>query len=105
VTGLTNLIAVVLTGLGTYATRAAFIVGLGDRSLPRPVERGLEYVGPAVIAALVVTLMIDESGSLTVGVPEAAALGVGAVVAWWLRSLLAVVLAGMAAYWVAGIWF
>ncbi len=99
-----NLLAVVLTGIGTYATRAAFIVGLGERSLPRPAEKALEYVGPAVLSALVVTLMIDETGGLAIGVPEVAALAVGSLVAWRVRSLLAVVLAGMAAFWITGIW-
>lgn len=98
-------IAVLLAGLGTYASRAVFIVALADRHLPRRFEQALEYVGPAVIAALVVTLMVDESGSLTGGVPELLALVVAGVVAWKVRNLLAVVAAGMASFWLAGIWF
>lgn len=99
------LLAILLTGLGTYATRAVFIVALADRALPTRVEQALEYVGPAVLAALVVTLMIDESGEFTGGVPELAALAVGALVAWRIRNLLAVVAAGMGSFWLTGIWF
>jgi branched-subunit amino acid transport protein len=99
------LLAVILTGLGTYASRAVFLVALADRRLPRRVEEGLEYVGPAVLAALVVTLMVDEGGRFTGGVPEIVALLVGGVVAWKSRNLLAVVAAGMGAFWVTGLWF
>jgi branched-subunit amino acid transport protein len=99
------LLAIVLTGIGTYLTRAVFIVALGERTIPRPVEQALEYVGPAVLAALVVTLMIDETGTFALGVPEVAALVVGGLMAWRVRSLLAVVAAGMAAFWLTGIWF
>lgn len=99
------LLAIVLTGVGTYFTRAVFIVALADRPLPRRVEQALEYVGPATLAALVVTLMLDGSGNLTAGVPEVAALAVGVLVAWRVRNLLAVVAAGMAVFWVLGLWF
>lgn len=98
-------LAIVLTGIGSYATRAVFIVALAERTLPRRVEQGLEYVGPAVLSALVVTLMIDETGDLTAGIPEFAALAVAALVAWRVRNLLAVVVAGMSVFWLAGIWF
>lgn len=100
-----NLVAIVLTGIGSYLTRAAFIVALADRSLPPRVERALEFVGPAVLSALVITLMVDETGQVAAGVPEVAALVVGALVAWRIRSLLAVVAAGMAVFWTTGVWF
>lgn len=102
---MTVFLAILITGIGTYVTRAIFIVGLADRVLPRKVEEALEYVGPATLAALVVTLLLDGSGNLAVGVPEAAALLVAALVAWWVRNLLAVVALGMAVFWVTGLWF
>ncbi|QYJ05638.1 AzlD domain-containing protein [Nocardioides panacisoli] len=102
---MTVALAIVLTGLGTYASRAVFIVAFADRTLPPRVEQALEYVGPATLAALVATLLLDGSGSLAVGVPEAAALAVGAAVAWRFRNLLAVVAAGMGVFWVTGLWF
>ena len=52
----------VLAGIGTYAARAVFIVGVGDRELPPVVERGLLYVGPAVLAALTASLLTSPDG-------------------------------------------
>ncbi len=53
---------ILLAGIGTYAARAAFIVGVGDRTLPPVVERGLLYVGPAVLAALTASLLTSPDG-------------------------------------------
>lgn len=53
---------IVLAGIGTYAARAVFIVGVGDRELPAVVERGLLYVGPAVLAALTASLLTSPDG-------------------------------------------
>lgn len=100
-----NVVAIVLTAIGTYVTRAVFIVALADRTLPDRVERALQFVGPAVLSALVITLMVDETGRVVAGVPEVAALVVGCLVAWRTRSVLAVVAAGMTVFWTAGIWF
>jgi branched-subunit amino acid transport protein len=99
-----NLLAIVLTGIGTYLTRAVFIVSLADRTLPPRAERALEFVGPAVLSALVVTMMVDETGRVAAGVPELAALVVGSLVAWRFQNLLAVVVVGMAVFWVTGLW-
>lgn len=92
-------LAILVTGAGTYLTRASFIVGLANRTIPKPVSRGLEFVGPAVLAALVVTLLVDDSGRVAVGVPELAGLATAGVVGWRTRGVLWTVLAGMAAFW------
>lgn len=96
---MTAFLAILVTGVGTYLTRASFIVGLANRTIPQPVSRGLEFVGPAVLAALVVTLLVDESGRVAVGVPELAGLAAAGVVGWRTRGVLWTVLAGMAAFW------
>jgi branched-subunit amino acid transport protein len=66
---------ILLAGIGTYAARAVFIVGVGDRELPPLVERGLLYVGPAVLAALTASLLTSPDGvaSYLGNVPEVAA--------------------------------
>lgn len=102
---MTTFLAVVLTGIGTYVTRAVFIVALADRRLPARLEHALEFVGPAVLAALVVTLLVDETGRVVAGVPEVAALAVGSLLAWRTRNLLVTVAVGMAVFWIAGVWF
>jgi len=98
---MTAFLAVLVVGVGTYLTRASFIVGLADRRIPHRVSRGLEFVGPAVLAALVVTLLVDESGRVAAGVPEVAGLVAGAVVGLRTRRVLWVVLAGMSTFWLA----
>ncbi len=73
---------ILLAGLGTYAARALFIVGVGDRELPPVVERGLLYVGPAVLAALTASLLTSPDGVVAYleSIPEVVAtiVGVGA---------------------------
>ena len=53
---------ILLAGIGTYAARAVFIVGVGERELPPVVERGLLYVGPAVLSALTASLLTSPDG-------------------------------------------
>ncbi|MDH3250149.1 MAG: AzlD domain-containing protein [Acidimicrobiia bacterium] len=73
----------VLAGIGTYAARAVFIVGVGDRELPPVVERGLLYVGPAVLAALTASLLTSPDGVVAFleNVPEVAGSIVGVAAA------------------------
>lgn len=96
---MSDFLAIVLVGIGTYSSRAVFIVALADREIPPRILRALDYVGPAVLSSLVVVLMIDDGGSVAVGLPEAAALVTGAGVAWKTRNLIYTVVAGMAAFW------
>jgi branched-subunit amino acid transport protein len=74
---------IVLAGIGTYAARAAFIVGVGDRTLPPVVERGLMYVGPAVLAALTASLLTSPDGVMAFleNIPEVVASIAGVIAA------------------------
>lgn len=98
-------LAIVVVGIGTYLSRAIFILALADREIPPKVGSALEYVGPAVLSSLVVVLLIDEGGSVVVAIPELAAFLTGAVMAWMTRNLIYTVIAGMIAYWMFQIWF
>lgn len=91
-------LAIVVVGVSTYATRAVFIVGLAQRSIPPSAVRALEQVGPATLAALIVA-MLTSDGQLQVGVPEAGGLAAAALVGLRWRNLIALFAAGMAAYW------
>jgi branched-subunit amino acid transport protein len=68
----TALWVILLAGIGTYAARAVFIIGVGERELPPVVERGLLYVGPAVLAALTTSLLTSPDGVMAFleNVPE-----------------------------------
>jgi branched-subunit amino acid transport protein len=48
----------------------------------------MEYIGPAVMAALVVTMLVTPQGDLMLGAPEVGALAVAGLVAWRSRNHL-----------------
>ena len=97
---MTFLIAVLIVGVGTYFTRAFFIVALADRKLPDVVLVAIQLVAPAVLSALVVALLVDSEGNVTIGVPEMSAFAVGGVVAYRTKNHIWTLIAGMATYWV-----
>lgn len=95
-----ELLAVVLVGLGTYASRSVFVLALANRRIPDAVLVALQYVAPAVLAALIVALLTDgETGQVAVGTPELAAFGMGAAVAYKTRNHIYTLIAGMAVFW------
>lgn len=102
---MTAFLAILAVGVGTYLSRSIFILALADRTIPHRVVRALEFVGPAVLSALVVALMIDDSGTVAIGAPEAAALVAGGLAGWKWRNLIYVVAAGMTVFWVMRVWF
>lgn len=96
------LLVVVAVGIATYVMRAGLILLLANRSLPPIVERSLRYVGPAVLAALTVSLAFgsSEGGSPDIDAPEVIALIVSGAVAAWRRNLIQTLIVGMVTFWV-----
>jgi branched-subunit amino acid transport protein len=98
-------VAVIVTlavAVGTFVLRAGPALLLADRELPGPVRRALRNVGPAVLAALVVVSVAAGGNGAAPGVEvaEVVALVVAGVVAWWRRNLIWSLGAGMAALWI-----
>jgi branched chain amino acid efflux pump len=93
-------LAILVVGVGTYLSRAIFILALADREIPPKLIIALDFVAPAVLSALVVALLIDQDGSVELGWPEASAFIVGAGVAYKTRSHIWTLVAGMTVYWV-----
>jgi len=92
---------VLVVGIGTYLMRAGLVLLLADRPLPPSIERALRNVGPAVLAALTVSLVASENADGTrIEISEIAALVVAALVAWRRYSLLVTLAAGMVTLWV-----
>lgn len=91
-------LAILVVGIGTYVSRAVFIVGLANRRIPPGVIRTLEYVGPATLAALIVAMMIDD-GQVQAGLPELGGLAAGALVGLWKRNLMLILAVGMGVFW------
>ena len=75
---MTTWIIVLAVGFGTYVIRAGLFVGLTGRRLPVAVQSWLALAGPAAIATLVVSTLVEGRGGATA--PEALA-GLGAFVA------------------------
>lgn len=94
-----NIGFILAAALVTYATRIAGF-GLGGRELPPALGRFLAYVPVAVFAALI-------APDLGLGDTQWAARGLGVVAAgvvgWRTGQLWAAVAAGMAAFWLAGL--
>lgn len=93
------LAAVVVVGIGTYATRAVFIVVLAKRKISDATVRALEMVGPATLASLIVAMLIED-GQVQAGWPEVAGLTAAALTGWKIRNLMAMLTVGMVTYWV-----
>ncbi|MBN7796840.1 AzlD domain-containing protein [Parahaliea mediterranea] len=94
------LLAIVLSGIGTYFSRAVFILALANRRIPRPFRLAMEYVGPSVMAALVATMLVGPQGQIAAGPAELSALVVAALLAWKTRNHLLTLGGGMAVFWV-----
>lgn len=94
------LIAMVVVGLGTYASRSVFILALAKRRIPDPVLTALQFVAPAVLSALVIALLITDDGSVGIGLPELSAFAVGGGVAYKTRNHIFTLIAGMTVFWI-----
>jgi branched-subunit amino acid transport protein len=95
----TVLVAMVATG--TYLSRAGMILLLAGRDLPEAVLRALRYVGPAVLAALVVTFVADpDQANSGVTAAELAGLMASAATHYRWKSLGLTLAVGMAVFWI-----
>jgi branched-subunit amino acid transport protein len=92
---------VMILGLGatSIATRGAFVLFLTRFEVPRPVQRALRFVPPAVFTAHHVPELVFAGGTLSIGLgnPKLVAALVAAPVAWRTHSTTATILVGMAA--------
>ena len=90
---------VAIVGLMTYSMRAVVIVAMANRVIPPPLERALRSVGPAVLAALAVSLAAGGEGGPSLEPAEAVALVVACLAAWRTKNLIATLVAGMLTLW------
>jgi branched-subunit amino acid transport protein len=91
---------IVLVGALNYASRLSFIAFFARRAMPPLLARALRYVPAAMLTALIVPMVVDAHGLATdLATPKAAAAVLAAVVAWFTRSTLKTLGAGMAALW------
>lgn len=97
---MTAFVVFLLAGTGVYLARASFIVLVGDRVLPEWAERLLRNVGPAVLAALITSLLLTDGVTAFVTDPaEVGAVAVAIPVALKTRNFAWTFLAGMFVFW------
>lgn len=99
---MSTLLAILATGAGTYFSRSIFILALANRRIPPSVRRSLDFVGPSVLGALIVTMLTTPDGSVALGLAEFCALVCSAAVALKSRNHIYTLVAGMGVYWLVG---
>lgn len=92
------LLAIIIVGFGTYSCRAVFILAFANRKIPSYVQTALQYVAPATLSALVVSVLADSQGQLNIGLAEIVGLGLGSIVAYFTRSHMITLLVGMGSF-------
>jgi branched-subunit amino acid transport protein len=96
-----SMILVAVVATGTYLSRAGMILLLAGRDLPEAVLRALRYVGPAVLAALVVTFVADpDQANRGVTAAEFAGLAASAGSHYRWKNLGLTLVVGMVVFWV-----
>jgi branched-subunit amino acid transport protein len=85
---------------GTFLLRFSVIALWGKLgTAPDSIERGLRFIPPAVLSALVLPAVATSNGHVDIG-PRTAAGVVAALVAWKTRSVFFTIVAGMGALWI-----
>lgn len=93
-------LVIVLVGASNYLARLSFIALLARRSMPPLAMRALRYVAVAMLAALVVpAVLATPSGPALWPNPRLIAALIAGAVAWFTRSTVGTLVAGMATLW------
>jgi branched-subunit amino acid transport protein len=93
-----------LAGLATYLTRLSFIWLVGRWEMPGWLRRGLRYVPPAVLTAIIFPEVFMQDGGLVLSPLANARVIAGMVavlVAWRTRNVLLTIVLGMAVLWLS----
>ena len=96
-------LAILLTGIGSYAMRALFIFALTRYVFPPLLLHALEYVAPTVMAALVISMLTTPQGELAAGLPELLGLACAALAAKTTGNHTLALIAGMGTFWLIGV--
>ena len=95
-------LTIIAMGVITYALRLSLIGALGQITLPPLLVRGLRFVPPAVLTAIIVPELVLPSGQLdlSLGNVRLMAGSLAAVVAWRSQNVILTVVVGMITLWV-----
>lgn len=88
-------------GVVTFATRLSFITTLAKVDVPPLVQRGLRFVPPAMLSAIIFPALLRPAGALDVSLSNARLLAgvLAALLAWRTRNVMLAIAAGMVALW------
>ena len=94
-------LTILLMGLITFALRVSFIALAGRLEMPPLVQRALRFVPAAVLSAIVVPALVFREGdlALTLGNEKLLAGLLAGAVAWYTKSIIWTIVAGMVALW------
>jgi len=94
-------IVIVLMGAVTYGLRLSLIGLLGRLEVPPLVSRGLRFVPPAVLSAIILPELVQPGGQLNLSLGNVRLLAglLALLVAWRTRNVLLTVGAGMVGLW------
>jgi branched-subunit amino acid transport protein len=94
-------LAMIFSGLVTYATRLSFILMWERLAVPPLLRRALRFVPVAVLTAIIFPEVLLPAGSLDLGLGNARLLAglLAVVVAWRTKNVVWTILAGMLALW------
>lgn len=90
---------IVIVGALNYATRLSFIALFARRTMPPLLARALKFVPVAMLTALIVPMVVGSAGHAVLATPRIVAVLIAAIVAFWTRSTLATLAAGMGVLW------
>lgn len=93
---------VILGGLvGTYLTRLSFILLIPPDRVPRVLHRGLKYIPPAVLSAILLPELVIQDGTLDLALSNHRLLAgiIAALVAWRMKNTWLTIASGMLALW------
>ncbi|MEP7358940.1 MAG: AzlD domain-containing protein [Anaerolineales bacterium] len=88
-------------GIVTYAIRLSLIGAVKQLTLPPLVMRGLRFVPPAVLSAIILPEVLQPAGhiDITLANPRLLAGIIAALVAWRTRNVVATVVVGLVVVW------
>ena len=92
---------IIAMGLVTYALRLSFIALSGRLTMPPFVQRALRFVPAAVLSAIVVPALVFREGDLELSFGNEKLLAglLAGIVAWYTKSIIWTIIAGMVALW------
>lgn len=99
-------IVMIAVGLLTFLTRLSFIALLERIQLPAAFQRALRFVPIAVLSAIIAPEIgyADNALFLSPQNPRLLAGVVATLVAYYTKNVVWTIVAGMAAFWILGLW-